>query len=59
MRIKICRQIDELGRLVIPADLRKQYGFRAGDKVLFAASENGILIQSEDMIYNNDENTEE
>ena len=54
MVIKICRQIDELGRLVIPVDLRKQYGFKPGDKVYFTAYDNGILIHSENYIYNND-----
>ncbi len=53
MEIKICRQIDELGRLVIPADLRKQYGLSSGSKVWFTAYDNGILIHSEDCIYRN------
>lgn len=51
MKIKICRQIDKLGRFVIPADLRKQYGLKPGDKVCFSAYDNGILINSEN--YNN------
>lgn len=58
MKIKICRQIDELGRLVIPVDLRKQYGLKAGDKVCFIACEEGILIEPEDYVSNNDENNE-
>ena len=45
MKIKICRQIDELGRLVIPVDLRKQYGLKAGDKVCFIACEEGSQYQ--------------
>ena len=49
MIIKICRQIDALGRLVIPSDLRKQYGLMPGDTVFFYASENGIVIQSEEV----------
>ncbi len=58
MKIKICRQIDKLGRLVIPADLRRQYGLKLGDKVWFTAYDNGILIHSEDYVYNNDDNNE-
>ncbi len=54
MEIKICRQIDELGRLVIPADLRNQYGLKPGDKVCFTALDDGILIHSENYIYNDD-----
>ena len=54
MGIKICRQIDELGRLVIPKDLREQYGLKPGDKVWFTANDDGILIHSEDMRYNDE-----
>ena len=56
MKNKICREIDKLGRLVIPIDLRKQYGFTPGDKVWFTAHDEGILIHSEDMTYNDSEN---
>ena len=59
MGIKICRQIDELGRLVIPKDLREQYGLKPGDKVWFTAYDNGILIHSEDYIYHNEKHNEE
>ena len=58
MKIKIIRQIDELGRLVIPADLRRHYGLKPGDKVWFTTCDDGILIHSEDHIYNNDANKE-
>ena len=58
MKIKICRQIDKLGRLVIPADLRKQYGLKLGDKVWFTAYDNGILIHSENYVYNSENNKE-
>ena len=59
MEIKICRQIDELGRLVIPKDLRDQYGFTPGEKVWFTAYDNGILIHSENMRYNDDKQDNE
>ena len=54
MKIMICRQIDKLGRLIIPADLRKQYGLKPGSKVFFSAYRDGILIRSVDCIYNED-----
>ena len=54
MGIKIGRQIDELGRLVIPKDLREQYGLKPGDKVWFTAYDDGILIHSENMRYNDE-----
>ena len=56
MKNKIKRQIDELGRLVIPVELRKQYGLKTGDAVCFTASENGILFHKEDMTYKYDGN---
>jgi len=58
MKIKIIRQLDELGRLVIPADLRRHYRLKPGDKVCFTACDDGILIQSEEQICNNDNNKE-
>ena len=48
MNTKIIRQIDKLGRLVIPIDLRKQYGIKAGDNVSIIAHEKGIVINLED-----------
>ena len=59
MEIKISRQIDELGRMVIPKDLREQYGLKPGDKVWFTAYDNGILIHSEDYTYHNEKHDEE
>ena len=47
MKKEIYRQIDKLGRWVIPADLRKIYDFKAGDTLYFSAQDNGILIHSE------------
>ena len=59
MEIKISRQIDELGRLVIPIELRKMYGFKPGDMVWFTAYDDGILIHSENMRYNDDKQDNE
>lgn len=55
IEIKISRQIDNLGRLVIPSDLRKQYGLKKGDKVYFTAYNDGILIRLEDCVCNNED----
>lgn len=54
MEIKICRQIDKLGRIVIPADLRKLYGFKKGDTVWFTPYDDGLLIHSKDYLYYRD-----
>lgn len=56
MAITIIRQIDELGRIVIPKDLRKQYGIKAGEKLYFDAYDNGILIHRENYRYGDEEN---
>ena len=44
MEIKFVRDMDELGRLVIPIDLRRYYGIQAKDKVCIIARDDGILI---------------
>ena len=49
----ICKEIDKLGRLVIPVDLRKTYGFKIGDKVYLQLRDDGILIRAK--VSNNDE----
>ena len=54
--MEIYKEIDKLGRLVIPVDLRKTYGFKAGDKVYFQLREDGILIHSERNGYDKKEN---
>lgn len=45
--MKICRFIDELGRLVIPAELLKAYGLKPGERVCFCESDDGFLIRPE------------
>ena len=40
----VVRRIDELGRIVIPKELRERYGFDG--KVEIVATEEGVLIQS-------------
>lgn len=58
MEIKFVREMDELGRLVIPIDLRRYYGIRAKDKLCIIAKEEGILIVPEKCTKNS-EDTEE
>lgn len=62
MKTEISRQIDELGRLVLPKELRKLYGFKPGDAVYFTCQDDGILIHNKDYWYEHseeDENDEE
>lgn len=55
MEIKFERQIDELGRLVIPMDLRKAYSINPGDKLSIIPQDNGILIVPNNVGRDNDE----
>ncbi len=59
MKIKIYREIDKHGRIVIPVDLRRQYGLTVGDTVWFGATDEGILIHSGRVICNNEDCDEE
>lgn len=59
MAAVIIRQMDELGRIVIPKDLRKQYGFKPGEDIYFEAYDDGILIHRENYAYGDAENDEE
>ena len=45
MQNEISRQIDELGRLVIPAELRRIYGLKPGDAVFLTPLADGIIIK--------------
>ena len=59
MKKEISRQIDELGRLVIPKDLRKMYGLKPGDTVYFTCQDDGILIHTEDYHYEHSDDAED
>lgn len=42
--IGITRKIDQVGRVVIPSEIREKFGMEIGDKLEFYAVENGILL---------------
>lgn len=42
---QVIRSIDELSRIVIPKDMRKQIGIGPGDPLLFEVDGNKITIQ--------------
>lgn len=44
----IVRRLDDLGRLVIPKEIRKQYRLKEGDSIEFYTEENKIIIQKFD-----------
>ncbi len=39
------RDIDKVGRLVIPIDVRRMYGIADGDTLLIIPQEDGILVR--------------
>ena len=43
--VGIVRKIDDLGRVVIPAVLRKQFGIQKLDDVEMLATESGIILR--------------
>ena len=65
MKFEMKRKIDELGRIVLPIDLRNYYGIKSGDKVVLLPVREGIQLAkaeyfimnqiSEDMAVNVDE----
>ena len=55
MSVQFIRQIDDLGRIVIPKDLRNQYGIKPGDRICIEAGDKGILIKGEGDSYDRDE----
>ena len=42
------RKVDNLGRIVIPKDLRKKYGLEVGAELSFEDSGDGILVKVSD-----------
>ena len=45
------RQLDKLGRLVIPAEMRKELNINPGDELKMTVEGNGIFIAKSGCIY--------
>jgi transcriptional pleiotropic regulator of transition state genes len=41
----VARKVDQLGRVVVPAELRKQLDIREGDLVEFSVDGRGIVLE--------------
>ena len=48
MKIKIIRQIDKLGRIVIPKDIRKTFNISSGDDISITVDNNSIILKKEE-----------
>lgn len=46
----IVRRLDDLGRLVIPKEIRKQYRLKEGDSIEFFIEDDKIIIQKFDIL---------
>lgn len=45
----IVRRIDDLGRVVIPKEIRRTLKIREGDPFVISATENGVLFEKYDV----------
>ena len=43
--VPIKRCVDELGRIVLPRDMRNYYNIKSGDVLVVVATEEGILLK--------------
>lgn len=48
----IVRQVDSLGRLVLPKELRRTFGIHEGDPMEFFVEGNGIFVKKFDLAAN-------
>lgn len=48
----IIRRVDDLGRVVIPKEIRRKMKIREGDSLLVYTTENGVLFEKEDVSAN-------
>ena len=47
MDFKFIRKIDDLGRIVIPNDVRKSLGIKKGDKIEIDVTDGYIILKKE------------
>jgi transcriptional pleiotropic regulator of transition state genes len=43
-RTGVARKVDQLGRVVLPAEVRRQFGIRPGDMIDIAVDSDAILL---------------
>ena len=47
-KIGVLKEIDKLGRIVIPMDFRRRYGF--GDQIELVPTKDGVLIRNAEYV---------
>ncbi len=47
-QVGILKEIDKLGRIVIPMEFRRRYGF--GDQIELVATKEGVLIKNAEYV---------
>ena len=45
MEIKIIRKIDDMGRIVIPKDVRRTLGISAGDEIEISVTDGEVILK--------------
>ena len=58
MKFELKRKIDELGRIVLPIDLRRYYGIESGDTIVLLPVREGIQVAKADYFIMNQLPTE-
>ena len=58
MKFEMKRKIDELGRIVLPIDLRRYYGIKSGDSIVLLPVREGIQVAKADYFIMNQLPTE-
>lgn len=53
MNFAIIRSLDELGRIVLPKDMRSHFNMNTGDLLQITTTEEGILIKKKQEESNN------
>ena len=49
MEIKMIRKIDELGRIVIPKDVRRTLGLSSGDELEISVADGEVILKKSEV----------
>ena len=57
MEFAVLKVIDNLGRLAVPVEMRRYYGFELNEELQLVPTEDGILIRKKGQMDNEKSNT--